>query len=90
MSAALSPRVLGGVDVNLAGELARSQHAKLFDAVTVEAAKRHHGAVDVSSRLHAAKKPNVVVVVLESTTGTLATASNSHGVSPWLKELSAR
>lgn len=89
MSAALSPRVLGGVDINEAGELARAQHAKLFGAV--EAARKRSGGVSVSTpQLRAGSKPNVVIVVLESTTGTLAAASNSHGVSPWLKELAAR
>lgn len=90
VSAALSPRLVGGVDINLAGELARAQHAKLFGAMEAAKKRTGAGAVAVSTPLPAAKRPNVVVVVLESTTGTLATASNSHGVSPWLKELSGR
>lgn len=87
VSAALSPKVLGGVDINLSGTVARGHHAMLFDAV--EAARKRNGAVSTPLK-GAAKRPNIVVVVLESTTGTLATASNSHGVSPWLKELAAR
>lgn len=90
VSAALSPRLVGGVDINLAGELARAQHAKLFGAMEAAKKRTGAGAVAVTTPLPAAKRPNVVVVVLESTTGTLATASNSHGVSPWLKELSGR
>eukprot|EP00903_Cladosiphon_okamuranus_P013725 g12778.t1 len=86
VSAALSPRVLGGVEITMAGPQALEHHAKLFDAV--QAARKRSGAISPPPR--AAHKPNVVVVVLESTTGTLATASNSHGVSPWLKELSTR
>eukprot|EP00752_Nemacystus_decipiens_P018448 g16538.t2 len=92
VSAALSPRIAGGVDINLAGAVARAQHAKLFDVM--QAAKRQNdaaaAAVGGGADGGAAKKPNVVVVVLESTTGTLATASNSHGVSPWMKKLSDR
>lgn len=35
-------------------------------------------------------KPNVVIVVLESTSGTLVTPSDSAGVSPWARELAQR
>lgn len=37
-----------------------------------------------------AARPNVVIVVLESTTGTLVTPSNHAGVSPWATELANR
>lgn len=37
-----------------------------------------------------AARPNVVIVVLESTTGTLVTPSNHAGVSPWASELAKR
>lgn len=34
--------------------------------------------------------PNVLVVVLESTSGTFVTPTNAAGVSPWAKELASR
>ncbi|CAM9976431.1 unnamed protein product, partial [Ectocarpus fasciculatus] len=75
--AAVSPKIVGGIDV---------------DANTPEGAATDagNGGDAASARGEATKRPNVVVVVLESTTGTMVTGSNSEGVSPWAKELASR
>ncbi|CAM9706070.1 unnamed protein product, partial [Ectocarpus sp. 12 AP-2014] len=70
-------RIVGGIDV---------------DAITPEGAATNagNGGDAASARGDISKRPNVMVVVLESTTGTMVTGSNNEGVSPWAKELASR
>ncbi|CAM9746443.1 unnamed protein product [Ectocarpus sp. 6 AP-2014] len=75
--AAVSPRIVGGIDVD----------ANKPEGAPTSAGNRGDAA---SARGETSKRPNVVVVVLESTTGTMVTGSNNEGVSPWAKELASR
>lgn len=77
MFAAVSPRIAGGIDVD----------ANKPDGAATNAG---NGGDAASVRGEATKRPNVVVIVLESTTGTMVTGSNHEGVSPWAKELASR
>lgn len=79
--------------MNLARAAARLYHAELLEVVeAADKRKQEHGGgeVEAAGPEGLGKKPNIVVVVLESTTGTLVTTSNAAGVSPWAKELAAR
>lgn len=75
---------MGGVEINEAGAAAMINHPELVRAV--DEARKHNQGVTVKG----AKRRNVLVVVLESTTGTLVTPSNPALVSPWMKALSSR
>ena len=92
MSKALSARIEGGLEnMDVTTATARLHHAKLLGAL--EAAGKQQGldeAATTRAKEKEKEKPNIVVVVLESTTGTLVTASNTAGVSPWAKQLASR
>ncbi|CAM9589931.1 unnamed protein product, partial [Hapterophycus canaliculatus] len=84
--AAFSSSIVGGLGTDGTGERYKTSRGASPTDTVENARKGKRGESEPREQ----EKPNVVVVVLESTTGTLVKASDAAGVSPWAKELASR
>ncbi|CAM9705603.1 unnamed protein product [Scytosiphon promiscuus] len=86
VSAAFSSRIIGGLGTDPTGERVKSR----LETSPKDASGTARQGTDARNDLEEGSRPNVVIVVLESTSGTLVEASDAAGVSPWAKELASR
>ena len=85
---AWSERIVGGIDKRVASAITNTGR---FEPASNKDREARFRGVDLKENVGAAGgRPNVVIVVLESTTGSLVTPSNDAGVSPWAAKLAQR
>lgn len=83
---AFSSRIVGGVGTDGTGNREKTRRGPS----PIEAASTPRRGKGDENGPREEGRPNVVIVVLESTSGTLVEASDAAGVSPWAKELASR